>query len=106
VFKAVEGSNFVLHPAALISPAADYNPKMAEKVNIQGTKNIIAAIKKQPNEANNIKLVYIGSVAEYGDRLPPINRIRVGDPLIPSVFDFYANTKIAAERAVIEAELK
>jgi nucleoside-diphosphate-sugar epimerase len=106
VLKAVDGCNFVLHPAALISPRADYNPKIAEKVNIRGTRNIIAAIKKQPNYGNNIKLVYIGSVAEYGDRLPPIHRIRVGDPLIPSVFDFYATTKIAAERAVIEAELK
>jgi nucleoside-diphosphate-sugar epimerase len=106
VLRAVDGCDFVLHPAALISPAADYNPKMAEKVNVGGTKNIITAIKKQPNEGDNTKLVYVGSVAEYGDRLAPIYRIRVGDPLIPSVYDFYATTKIVAERLVIESDLK
>jgi len=106
VKKAVDGCNFVLHPAALISPKADHNPKMAEKVNLEGTKNIIEAIKKQPNNGDNTRLVYVGSVAEYGDRLAPVYRIRVGDPLIPSAYDFYATTKIAAERAVIESDLK
>ena len=106
VLRAVDGCDFVLHPAALISPAADYNPVMAKKVNVEGTKNIIAAIKKQPDKGDGTKLVYVGSVAEYGDRLAPIYRIRVGDPLIPSVYDFYATTKIAAEKAVIESDLK
>jgi len=106
VLRAVDGCDFVLHPAALISPAADYDPRMAKKVNLDGTKNVIAAISKQSDNGDNIKFVYVGSVAEYGDRLPPIHRIRVGDPLIPSVFDFYATTKIAAERAVIESGLK
>ncbi|MFC1487297.1 NAD-dependent epimerase/dehydratase family protein [Thermoproteota archaeon] len=106
VRRAVDGCNFVLHPAALISPVADHNPKMAKKVNLVGTKNIIVAIKSQPNNGDNTKLVYVGSVAEYGDRLAPVYRIRVGDPLIPSFYDFYATTKIAAERAVIESDLK
>ena len=106
VLRAVDGCVFVLHPAALISPAADHNPEMAEKVNVGGTKNIIAAIKKQPNQGDNTKLVYVGSVAEYGDRLAPIYKIRVGDPIIPSVYDFYATTKISGERLVIESDLK
>jgi nucleoside-diphosphate-sugar epimerase len=106
VFRAVDGCDYVLHPAALISPAADHNPRMAREVNFEGTKNVIAAIRKQQNRGDNTKLVYVGSVAEYGDRLPPIHRIRVGDPIIPSIYDFYATTKIAAERAVIESGLK
>ena len=106
VFRAVDGCDFVLHPAALISPAADHDPWMAKKVNLDGTNNIINAIKKQPNKGDGVKFAYVGSVAEYGDRLPPVHRIRVGDPLIPSVYDFYATTKIAAERAVIESGLK
>lgn len=105
VMLAVNGCDFVLHPAALISPAADHNPSMAKKVNIEGTQNLINAIKKQKNNGDNIKFVYIGSVAEYGDRLPPVHKLRVGDPLIPSVYDFYATTKISAERAVIESDL-
>ena len=105
VLRAVEGCDYVLHPAALISPAADHNPEMAKKINVDGTNNVIAAIKKQPDHGENTKLVYVGSVAEYGDRLPPVHRIRVGDPLVPSVYDFYATTKISAERAVIESGL-
>ena len=106
VEKAVEGVDAVLHPAAFIAPAADHNPPMARKCNYEGTVNIINAIKKQPGGAERIKLVSVGTVAEYGDRLPPIHYTRVGDPLKPSVGDFYAVTKMAAERAVMESGLK
>ena len=106
VLEAVNGVEFVLHPAAFIAPAADHNPKLAEKINVGGTENIIQAIKEQPSGSERIKLVYISSVAIYGDRLAPIYWIRTGDPLKPSVYDFYATTKIRAERAVIESGLK
>ena len=106
VLEAVHGADHVLHPGAFISPAADYNPPRCRRINLGGTENIIAAIKKQPNNGDNVRFVYIGSVAEYGDRLPPVQWIKVGDPLKPSVGDFYATTKIAAERAVIESGLK
>ncbi len=106
VLEAVNGADHVLHPAAFIAPAADHNPPLCRECNLVGTENIIAAIKKQPDNGDNVRLVYIGSVAEYGDRLPPIHMVRVGDPLKPSVGDFYATTKIAAERAVIESGLK
>jgi len=106
VLTAVTGVDFVLHPAAFIAPAADHNPAMAEKINVGGTINIINAIKAQPDNGDNIRLVYIGSVAEIGDRLKTIHLARAGDPLKPSVYDFYAITKIIAERAVIESGLK
>ena len=106
VQKAVDGVDHVLHPAALVAPKADHNPVLAKKINTGGTENIIKAIKSQPNGAENITLVYVGSVACYGDRLPPSALLRTGDPIMPSVFDFYATTKIAAERAVIESGIK
>lgn len=106
VLEAVNGVDHVLHPAAFIAPAADYNPSLANKINLGGTENIVAAIKKQPNNGDDIRFVYICSVAAYGDRLPPIHMVKVGDPLKPSVGDFYATTKVAAERAVIESGLK
>ena len=106
VLEAVDGVDFVLHPAAFISPAADHDPRWAREVNYGGTVNVIDAIKAQPNGGDRIRFVYISSVAVYGDRLPPIHRIRVGDPVVPSVYDFYATTKIAAERAVIESGLR
>lgn len=106
VKRAVTGVDVVLHPAAMISPAADRNPEMARKINVGGTVNLIDAIKLQPGGAENIPLVYIGSVAQYGDRLPPREWINVGDPLKPSVHDYYALTKMEAETAVIESGLK
>ncbi|TFG29464.1 NAD-dependent epimerase/dehydratase family protein [Candidatus Thorarchaeota archaeon] len=106
VLRAVEGVDYVLHPAAFIAPAADHNPDLAERINVGGTENIIRAIKAQENGAERIKFVYVSSVAIYGDRLAPIYWVRTGDPLKPSVYDFYATTKIRAERAVIESGLK
>jgi nucleoside-diphosphate-sugar epimerase len=106
VLMAAEGVDYVLHPAAFIAPGADHNPYLAEKINVGGTINIINAIKAQKNGAERIKLVYISSVAIYGDRLAPIYWIRTGDPLKPSVYDFYATTKIRAEREVIESGIK
>lgn len=106
VAEAMADVDHVLHPAALISPAADHNPSLARKVNLGGALNIIRAIKEQPDGAERISMVNIGSVAFYGDRLPPVALLRAGDPLMPSVFDFYAVSKIAAERAVIESGIK
>lgn len=106
VRRAVAGVDVVLHPAAMISPAADRDPEMARRVNVGGTLNLIDAIKAQPGGAQNIPLVYVASVAQYGDRLPPIEWINVGDPLKPSVHDYYALTKMEAETAVIESGLR
>jgi nucleoside-diphosphate-sugar epimerase len=102
VVKAVEGVDHVLHPAALIAPQADQKPLTCRNINFGGTSNLVTAIKKQQRD---IKLVYISSVAVYGDRLPPIHMLQVGDPIKPSVGDVYATTKIAAERAIIESGL-
>jgi nucleoside-diphosphate-sugar epimerase len=105
VLKAVKGVDHVLHPAAFIAPAADHNPPKARRANRIGTENIVNAVKEQPN-ANDITLVSICSLAAYGDRLPPHHMLKVGDPLRPSVGDYYATTKIAAEKAVIESGLR
>ncbi len=106
VDRAVEGVDFVLHPAAMISPAADRNPSLAHAINVGGTQNVVNSILAQPDGAERIRLVGVGSVAQYGDRLPPLEMIRVGDPLIPSVHDYYALTKCAAERSIVESGIK
>jgi len=105
VMRAVEGVDFVLHPAAMISPAADRNPEAARAINVGGMRNLLDAIHAQPGGAENIRMVSVGSVAQYGDRLPPIEMIKVGDPLKPSVHDYYALTKCEAETLLIESGL-
>jgi len=106
VDRAVAGVDAVLHPAAMISPAADRNPTLAHAINVGGTRNVIDSILREPDGAERIRLVGVGSVAQYGDRLPPLEMIRVGDPLLPSVHDYYALTKCAAEQMIAESGIK
>lgn len=105
VKKCVKDSDLILHIAAFVSPAADYHPKQAMKINYGSTRNIINAVY-ETGQQGHTRLVYIGTVAETGDRMPPIHWGRVGDPIKPSMFDYYAVSKVAAERLVIESGLK
>ena len=105
VADCVRRSDLCLHIAAFVSPEADYHPKKAMENNYGSTRNIIEAIKAQ-GKADSYKFVYIGTVAETGDRMPPIHWGRVGDPIKPSMFDYYAVSKVAAERFVIESGLE
>lgn len=102
--RCLEGTDLVIHIAAFVSPAADYYPKRAMQVNYGGTRNLIETIYEL-GEEKSCAFVYIGTVAETGDRMPPIHWGRVGDPIKPSMFDYYAVSKVAAERLVIESGL-
>ncbi len=105
VLECVRDADIVLHVGALVSPAADYNPEETMMINFGSTFNIIKAIREL-GQQDKTGLVFIGTVAETGDRMPPIHWGRVGDPIKPSVFDYYAVSKVAAERLVIESGLK
>ena len=105
VLACVTGADYVLHVGAVVSPLADHFPELATKVNIGSARNIIRAIKAQP-DPDRIKLVYIGTVAQTGNRPAPIHWGRTGDPIKLSVYDNYALSKTIAEREVIESGLK
>ena len=105
VAECIRRSDMCLHIAAYVSPWADYHPEKAMQNNYGSTKNLIDAIGDQ-GKADTYKFIYIGTVAETGDRMPPIHWGRVGDPIKPSMFDYYAVSKIASERYVIESGLK
>ncbi len=105
VEACVREADLVLHVAALVSPAADYHPTLAMKVNYGGMRNLIDAIRAQ-GRMDAVKLVSVGTVAETGDRMPPIHWGRVGDPIKPSVYDYYAVSKVAAERLLVESGLR
>ncbi|MBE6748008.1 MAG: NAD(P)-dependent oxidoreductase [Ruminococcaceae bacterium] len=105
VLECVTGSDYVLHVGGMVSPAADYYPVKTQKTNVTAAQNIVNAVKAQPN-ADDIKVVYIGTVAETGDRNAPIHWGRTGDPLKVSVYDHYAISKIKAEAVFAESGLK
>ncbi len=103
--RAVDGSDYVLHIGAMVSPAADKYPKETLYTNIGSTLSIIKAIKEQP-DPDKVHFCYIGTVAETGGRTEPVQSGRVGDPIAPSFFDYYALSKIFSEMSVFESGLK
>ncbi len=99
VNNAIQNQDAVIHLAAIIPPLADADPGLAESVNVGGTKNIIDAMENQERKP---KLIFTSSVAVYGDRrYNPM--IEVTDPLVPSRGDYYAITKISAEKLIRES---
>lgn len=105
VLKGVNGSDYVLHVGGMVSPAADYFPDKTLKVNVTAAENVVKAVLAQP-DADNIKVVYIGSVAQYGDRNFPRHWGDVNEPLTPAKYDMYALSKIRAEEIFAKAGLK
>ena len=104
VERCVRGADFVLHVGAVVSPFADEHPELAHEVNVGSIRNIIRAVRAQPEPAQ-IGVVGIGTVAETGDRNPPHHWGRVGDPLRVAVYDEYGQSKIVAEKELVESGL-
>lgn len=87
--KCVDGADYVLHIGAMVSPAADKYPEKTLYTNIGSTLNIIKAIKEQP-DPDKVHFAYVGTVAMTGSRLEPVQFGRIGDPMNPSIHDYYA----------------
>ena len=103
--KCVDGADYVLHIGAMVSPAADKYPEKTLYTNIGSTLNIIKAIKEQP-DPDKVHFAYVGTVAMTGSRLDPVQFGRIGDPMNPSIHDYYAVSKVFSEAAVFESGLK
>ena len=102
--KGVAGADYVLHVGAFLSPFADEHPEEAMRINYGSTLCMLKHIREL-GQTKTTRFVYIGTVAQTGDRMPPVHWGRVGDPMKPSIYDYYAVSKCAAERAVIESGL-
>lgn len=100
--KLVDGCDYVMHLASIIPPKADHDQDATISVNYGGTKNMIDAVK---NLQHQPKFIHISTVAIYGHRNHVHPWGRVGDPLLPSIFDVYATSKMKAERYVLESGL-
>ena len=105
VLRGVTGADYVLHVGGMVSPAADYYPEKTLKVYVGSAENVVKAVLAQP-DSSDIKVIYIGSVAQYGDRNPPHHIGGVGDPQIPAEYDMYALSKIRSEEVFANAGLK
>ncbi len=96
---AIKNSDVVIHLAALIPPASERNSELAERVNVQGTKNIVDAIQIQRHRP---QLLFASSVSVYGRNQDPSTRRTIDDSLHAS--DHYTSHKIRCEE-YIRAEL-
>ncbi len=96
VRTACMDKDVVIHLAAIIPPLADKKPELAYQVNVLGTQYILEGLKKY---SPNAHFMYSSSISVYGDRLKS-PWIKVDDPLIPSMGDEYAVTKIEAEHLI------
>lgn len=101
--KLVEDCDLVINMAAVIPPASDKNPRASYLCNQLGTMRLTDAIAAMPVQA---KFIHTSTVAVYGNRTLAHPWGRPGDPLLPSVFDYYAMHKLIAERYVLESEVK
>ncbi len=104
VEQCVAGADVVLHVAAVVSPFADDHPELAHRVNVGSAANIVRAVKAQPHP-EDIAVVMIGTIAESGDRNPPHHWGRVGDPLRVARYDEYGQSKIIAEKILVDSGL-
>lgn len=88
--KSFSSVDYVLHQAALRSvPFSIDHPYEANKVNIEGTLNVLMAAKK----CGVKRVVYASSSSVYGDRSTPLRREDMPtNPVSP-----YAVSKLAAE---------
>ena len=102
IAKVCYNKDFVIHIAALIPPVADDEPELAHRINTIGTANLV---KNLEEKSPNAFFVYSSSISVYGDRLID-PEIYITDPLLPSVGDEYAVTKIAAEEIIKSSKLQ
>ena len=105
VLEGVRDADYVLHVGGMVSPQADYYPEKTLKVNVTSAENIVKAILSQPGR-DRIKAVYIGSVAQCGDRRSPVHWGRTGDPVYASEYDQYSVSKCIAEKIFADSGLK
>lgn len=98
---SVKEQDAVIHLAAMLPPTSEQNPALCESVNVDGTANIIRAMK---NSLKCRKLVFISSASVMGptqEKEPPV---RISDPVAP--VDSYARSKVKAEALVLSSGME
>ena len=100
ITQAVQGVSAVMHLAAILPPASERNRERTLAINVDGTMNMIRAMEANAREA---VLVFSSSVSTYGDTTSETPPVRVEHP--QTALDIYAESKIASERLVRQAQL-
>ena len=97
--ESIMGVDTVIHLAAILPPTANINLELTEKVNVDGTRNLLSWIEKiDPN----IHIIFSSSVSIYGKNLDN-SIIHLDNPANPD--DHYAKTKYDSEVLVEQSNI-
>jgi nucleoside-diphosphate-sugar epimerase len=98
---ALEGVEAVIHLAGILPPYADRMPDLARKVNLDGTRNLIAEMEASDTARRLVFASSHGIVGDVQDREPPLN---VDTPVSPT--DEYGRHKVECEQAIRQSGLR
>ncbi|MFI1464024.1 NAD-dependent epimerase/dehydratase family protein [Nocardia carnea] len=92
----------IIHLAAMFSPQSYRNPRLARKINVGGTENLVHAGRQLPAAP---LLLFASSAAVYGSRNPHRHpeRITAETPVAP--IDQYGEDKVLAEGVIARSGL-
>lgn len=92
----------IVHLAAIVSPPSYRDPRLARKVNVEGTRNLLRAAQSRSDPP---LFVFASSAAVYGSRNPhrQPERITAATPVNP--IDQYGQDKVLAEAALTQSGL-
>ena len=96
VYEALRNVGGILHLAALLPPASERDRDKTFAVNVEGTRNIVEALKSHGSKAS---LVFTSSISTYGDTSTESDPIKITQP--QNAIDIYAESKIAGENVLI-----
>ncbi len=99
VRQAMEYVDAVVHMAAVLPPLSYENKELAQRVNVEGTRNLIEVIKEK---GGNLPLVFTPSAAVFGSS-PKAKKPISPEKNKPNPQGTYAETKFQAENLIKEA---
>ncbi len=100
VARAINGADYVVHLAFILPTLSETNPALAESVNIDGTNNVLKAIKLQKNKPG---ILLASSFAVYGDTRKVKGLVTLKTPVNPS--NNYTRHKIYIESSIKKSGL-
>ena len=92
----------IVHLAAMFAPASYRNPRLARKVNVQGTTNLVDAAKALPEPP---LFLTASSAAVYGSGNPYRHSERITPDTPVNPVDQYGEDKVLTEAVVRESTL-
>ena len=92
----------IVHLAAIVSPPSYRNPRLARRVNVGGTRNLVTAA--QPLSDPPL-IVFASSAAVYGSRNPIRRPERITGDTPVNPIDQYGEDKVMAETVIADSGL-